>query len=297
MRAILNRISIRRVMTAHRPSQAPEVLVKLRHIAETLALRDRIRLVPREEDTLRDTLAETIDGACGRPARRAPSAPRWKTKWSRESYYITAVIMDSAVDLYDGPARALHDAYPGEDWDELRSFCIMPRGSAATATEPERHARRSRWRRLRTLRVAARAVYLRALDSLSEHLTQSVDEAPVDPALAPPDGAPGVNEVYRARLRAIADRLAPAGTAPATICWPTCAAGGQSARQPRRARRDRALRRLIEKVRLFGLHLVPLDVREDARLHRAALDEISALTGCATATRMLRKRSAGAAGA
>jgi len=45
-------------------------------------------------------------------------------------------------------------------------------------------------------------------------------------------------------------------------------------------------------VRLFGLHLVPLDVREDARLHRAALDEISALTGCATATRMLRKRSA-----
>ena len=30
----------------------------------------------------------------------------------------------------------------------------------------------------------------------------------------------------------------------------------------------------IRKVRLFGLHLVPLEVREDANLHRAALDEI-----------------------
>lgn len=30
----------------------------------------------------------------------------------------------------------------------------------------------------------------------------------------------------------------------------------------------------MEKVRLFGLHLVPLDVREDARLFRSALDEL-----------------------
>ncbi|HVO71545.1 MAG TPA: phosphoenolpyruvate carboxylase, partial [Aggregatilineaceae bacterium] len=35
-----------------------------------------------------------------------------------------------------------------------------------------------------------------------------------------------------------------------------------------------ALDRLIEKVRLFGLHLVPLEVRQDARLHAAAIDEI-----------------------
>ena len=35
-----------------------------------------------------------------------------------------------------------------------------------------------------------------------------------------------------------------------------------------------SVQRLIRKVRLFGLHLVPLEVREDANLHRAALDEI-----------------------
>jgi len=34
------------------------------------------------------------------------------------------------------------------------------------------------------------------------------------------------------------------------------------------------LRRLILKVRLFGLHLAPLDIREDARLQRAAVDEL-----------------------
>src|SRR4030095_9269738 len=31
---------------------------------------------------------------------------------------------------------------------------------------------------------------------------------------------------------------------------------------------------LMEKVRLFGLHLVPLDIREDSRLHANALDEM-----------------------
>ena len=35
-----------------------------------------------------------------------------------------------------------------------------------------------------------------------------------------------------------------------------------------------AVQRLVRKVRLFGLHLVPLEVREDANLHIAALDEL-----------------------
>jgi phosphoenolpyruvate carboxylase len=35
-----------------------------------------------------------------------------------------------------------------------------------------------------------------------------------------------------------------------------------------------ALRRLMRKVLVFGLHLAPLDIREDARLHTATLDEL-----------------------
>jgi phosphoenolpyruvate carboxylase len=34
------------------------------------------------------------------------------------------------------------------------------------------------------------------------------------------------------------------------------------------------LRRLIQKVRIFGLHLLPMDIREDAQRHATALDEI-----------------------
>src|SRR4029450_11205912 len=35
-----------------------------------------------------------------------------------------------------------------------------------------------------------------------------------------------------------------------------------------------ALRRLVRKVQVFGLHLVPLDIREDARLQAVTLDEL-----------------------
>ncbi|MEL7674498.1 MAG: phosphoenolpyruvate carboxylase, partial [Chloroflexota bacterium] len=276
MRAILNRISIRLVMTAH-PSEAKrqEVLVKLRHIAETLALRDRIRLVPREEDTLRDTLAETIEELWQtRPTRTVRAT--LEDEVESGIYFITAVIMDSAVDLYDDLRRALQDAYPGEDWGELPLILHYASWIGGDRDGNPNVTPEVTLETLRTLREAARAVYLRALDSLSEHLTQSVDEAPVDPALAPPDdGSPGVNEVYRARLRAIADRLAAGGYRSGDDLLADLRPLADSLRANHGERAaNGALRRLIEKVRLFGLHLVPLDVREDARLHRAALDEI-----------------------
>ena len=276
MRAILNRISIRLVMTAH-PSEAKrqEVLVKLRHIAETLALRDRIRLVPREEDTLRDTLAETIEELWQtRPTRTVRAT--LEDEVESGIYFITAVIMDSAVDLYDDLRRALQDAYPGEDWGELPLILHYASWIGGDRDGNPNVTPEVTLETLRTLREAARAVYLRALDSLSEHLTQSVDEAPVDPALAPPDdGSPGVNEVYRARLRAIADRLAAGGYRSGDDLLVDLRPLADSLRANHGERAaNGALRRLIEKVRLFGLHLVPLDVREDARLHRAALDEI-----------------------
>jgi phosphoenolpyruvate carboxylase len=35
-----------------------------------------------------------------------------------------------------------------------------------------------------------------------------------------------------------------------------------------------ALRQLMQKLRLFGLHLLPLEVREDAQRHAATVDEL-----------------------
>ncbi|MCL4254650.1 MAG: phosphoenolpyruvate carboxylase, partial [Anaerolineae bacterium] len=42
---------------------------------------------------------------------------------------------------------------------------------------------------------------------------------------------------------------------------------------------DGTLGWLIRKVELFGLHLAPLDVREDARLHASAINEMFAHYG------------------
>ena len=62
-------------------------------------------------------------------------------------------------------------------------------------------------------------------------------------------------------------------TGPAT----TCCAIGHHRRQlarPTQPARGGGAARLVDKVRQFGLYLVPLEVRQDARLHAAAVAEI-----------------------
>ncbi|MBC7814105.1 MAG: phosphoenolpyruvate carboxylase, partial [Burkholderiales bacterium] len=141
---------------------------------------------------------------------------------------------------------------------------------------------------LATHHRAARAVYLDEIAALREHLTQSADEVPISDALraaveaaskaAPQDSQnferyPG--ELYRQMMHLIWIKLDAAAYANGDelladlmlIEDSLCQHHGQHAA-------NGALKRLIRKVRAFGLHLVPLDVREDARLYAAALDEI-----------------------
>ena len=273
MRAILGRIRVRLVMTAH-PSEAKrqEVLVKLRHIADLLAERDQTRLLPREDQRIRDGLAETIEELWQTRPNRAVRATL-EDEVQAGIYFITAVIMDAAVDLYEDLHAALSDAYPGEDWRDLPLILQYASWIGGDRDGNPNVTPEVTLRTLQTLRDAARAVYLREINTLAEHLTQSIDEAPVDPALA--NGSPETNEVYRTKMRAIAAKL----EADAYRSGDDLLADLEPCAESLRANRGEraangALRRLIQKVRLFGLHLVPLDIREDARLHRAALDEI-----------------------
>ena len=273
MRAILGRIRVRLVMTAH-PSEAKrqEVLVKLRHIADLLAERDQTRLLPREDQRIRDGLAETIEELWQTRPNRAVRATL-EDEVQAGIYFITAVIMDAAVDLYEDLRAALSDAYPGEDWRDLPLILQYASWIGGDRDGNPNVTPEVTLRTLQTLRDAARAVYLREINTLAEHLTQSIDEAPVDPALA--NGSPETNEVYRTKMRAIAAKL----EADAYRSGDDLLADLEPCAESLRANRGEraangALRRLIQKVRLFGLHLVPLDIREDARLHRAALDEI-----------------------
>ena len=138
---------------------------------------------------------------------------------------------------------------------------------------------------LGTLRQAARQVYLNGIAFLRDHLTQSTDGISVSPALmqrveniAFPERSS--DEVYHLMTGLIWDKLD-------RDEYPThleLLADLEIVRDSLLENKGEfvangTLRRLMEKVRLFGLHLVPLDVREDARLHRSTMTELLAYYG------------------
>src|SRR5690606_24010370 len=133
---------------------------------------------------------------------------------------------------------------------------------------------------MRTLRNAARQLYLSEIAFLREHLTQSLDEITVSPALLErvqgmqfPERAH--DEVYRQFMGLVWEKLNEDGYATSDDLLADLQLVEESLLQNRGEFVARGtLRRLIQKVKMFGLHLVPLDIREDARLHIAALDEL-----------------------
>lgn len=280
LRAHLEQISVRLVLTAH-PTEAKrkEVLLKLRHIAQMLGQHDCNDLLPREQRALEAALAEEIEEL-------------WQTSPTRHTvatvadevdfglYFITSVIMDVTLDVLADLRAALEQYYPDADWSALpaplrfSSWIGGDRDGNPFVTADVTLST------LQTQREAARRVYGEALIFLRDHLTQSSTEVTVAAdllarvaAARPAPRYPG--EPYREWLDVIAERLA-------ADAYPTGAellADLLLVVESLRANRGSlvaggALARLVEKVRLFGLHLVPLEIREDARLNAAALDEL-----------------------
>ncbi|MCS7070797.1 MAG: phosphoenolpyruvate carboxylase, partial [Anaerolinea sp.] len=142
---------------------------------------------------------------------------------------------------------------------------------------------------LALLRDAAREVYLREIAFLCERLTQSLDEVDADPELlervrqqASISSISGrsQDEIYRTFMTYVHNRLRDDGYPSADELLSDLQIVERSLRTHLGQHAAQGtLRRLIEKVRLFGFHLVPLDIREDARLHRAAIDEMLRVYG------------------
>ncbi|MCC7208472.1 MAG: phosphoenolpyruvate carboxylase, partial [Anaerolineae bacterium] len=119
MRAILDRVRVRLVLTAH-PSEAKrkEVLHKLRHIAQLLAARDRAGILDREQRAIDASLMEEIEELWQtRPTRAVRATIMDEVDFG--VYFLTSVIMDVALDLYDELRFLLERHYPGEDWSDL----------------------------------------------------------------------------------------------------------------------------------------------------------------------------------
>ncbi len=281
MRVLLRRLRVRLVLTAH-PSEAKrkEVLVKLRRIASLVAAGEDSALLPRERRVLEAALAEDIEELWQTRFTRAVR-PAVRDEVDFGLYFLTSVVMDVAVDLMADLRDALTRLYPGEDWRDLPSVLTFASWMGGDRDGNPNVTPEVTLDTLDTLHKAARQTYLADIASLLDHLTQSVDEVPVSSLLRyslPPEDAPGVRypgEIYRQKMLSIQQRLMADGYATSEALLEDLLMVQDSLRQNRgQHAATGALGRLIEKVRLFGLHLVSLEVRQDARLHVAALDAL-----------------------
>ena len=277
---LLNRLQVRLVMTAH-PSEAKrkEVMLKLRQLAQRIEASDGKQLLPREHHQLESSLAEEIEELWQTRPTRA-NRPTVIDEVDFGVYFITSVIMDVALELVDDLQLTLERYYPGKDWSDLPPFLQYASWIGGDRDGNPNVTADVTLETMRTLRNAVRQVYLSEIAFLREHLTQSLDEISVSPALLErvqgmqfPERAH--DEVYRQFMGLMWDKLNEDGYATSEELLADLKLVEDSLLQNRGEFVARGtLRRLIQKVRMFGLHLVPLDVREDARLHLAALDEL-----------------------
>ncbi|HLY25187.1 MAG TPA: phosphoenolpyruvate carboxylase, partial [Aggregatilineales bacterium] len=293
MRRLLSRLSVRLVLTAH-PSEAKrkEVLIKLRRIAEIMATREVPGLVPREVHALEDALFEEIEELWQtRPTR--PTRTTVLDEVDFGLYFIVDVIMDVVVDLYAEFRDSLQKHYPDQDWTALPTLLRYASWIGGDRDGNPNVTADVTLQTLDTQRRVAREVYLRELTILRDHLTQSTDEISISPRLqqalreAGEDGEQSVSpfspdEAYRRYATLILNRLSDDKYKSGQELVDDLEIMAESLRENRGKHvANGMLHRLIQKARVFGLHLMPLDVREDAQRHAAALDEVFRVYGVA----------------
>ena len=288
--SLFDNLRVRLVLTAH-PSEAKrkEMLVKLHAISEMMDRHDREDFPPRERAVFLAALREQIEALWQTPANRSTR----KTVMDEVDfglYYLTSVIMDVVIDVYEDLIRSLDEACPEADWSQPQGLLRFASWIGADRDGNPNVTADVTLQTLAVLRRAALQLWLREVTQLQEQLTQAVaegqDVAELRATLAQqPDAAqlearwPG--QPWRQLLQVVGRRLQ------ATLdAGPGAYAGSRELideleriRHSLIANGSRqvangSLLRLIRKLRLFGLHLVPLELREDAGLHRDALDEL-----------------------
>ncbi len=280
VRALLERTRTRLVMTAH-PSEAKrkEVLIKLFHIAQMMHRLDSPRLLPREKRVIEASLSEEIEELWQtRPTRASRPTPADEVDFGM--YFITSVIMDVVLDVYDELQAALETYYPEDDWSDLPGVLQYASWIGGDRDGNPNVTADVTMETLAQQRSAARLSYLKEIAHLRDHLTQSSDEVGMSDALIErlqrtpyPDSAP--DEKYRLMMDIIWHKLNKEEYPTGDSLLEDLNLVADSLRQNQGLNVVKGtLGRLMRKIKLFGLHLVPLDVREDARLHRAAVEEL-----------------------
>jgi phosphoenolpyruvate carboxylase len=185
--------------------------------------------------------------------------------------------------VYEELEASLYTYYPEADWSALPTVLRFGSWIGGDRDGNPNVTSDVTWQTLATLHQAALHVYQHDVASLRDHLTQSTAEVGVSPELLAAVRAHdnGIletrypDEIYRQQMHLIWQRLHVDAYRDSHALLHDLALVRESLRHYDgiHAASD-AIRRLMRKVQVFGLHLAPLDIREDARLHTATLDEL-----------------------
>ncbi len=278
---LLGQIQVRLVLTAH-PSEAKrqEVLIKLRHIATLMAQRERrAPRIPVEERFFTAALLERIEELWQTAPTRA-ARPTVNDEVNVGLYFLTCVIMDTTVNLYEDLRSVLEVYYPEGNWHDLPIFLHFASWIGGDRDGNPYVTPELTLQTIQRLCDTVRDVYLQKLDEIRDHLTQSLGEVTVSKTFLDSLHTPHQREVYRQKIDSIIQRLIENDYLTAQDLLQDLILIQQSLLQNKGTHAARgSLQRLILLVRIFGLHLVPLEVREDARLHEQAIGEIFAHYG------------------
>lgn len=274
VRNILKQLRLRLVFTAH-PSEAKrkELLIKLRSITEMMAKLERESLLARELAALEDELAAEIEELWQtRPIRAHQTTVADEVDFGL--YFMTSIVMDTAVDIYDALQTALEAHYPTEDWRILPPILRYASWIGGDRDGNPNVTVEATLETLKALREAAKTVYLKDIAHLREHLTQASDSG-IIVGLSNGTGRDYSGEPYRMAMDVIYHRLETDTYAAGTDLLKDLQLVQDSLIENNGKRiAQTELRHLIRKVRIFGLHLTPLEIREDAGLHAATVHEL-----------------------
>lgn len=276
VQALLEQIYVRLVLTAH-PSEAKQqdVLIKLNHVTTLMAQRERRQpLLPNEERYFEAQLLERIEELWQTAPTRA-QRPAVADEVQSGLYFVTTVIMDAVVDVYEALRSALQDFYPDHDWTSLPIVLRFASWIGGDRDGNPYVLPETTLQTIDTLHKTAREVYLESLRALRTHFTQSMTETAASPALLESLQPPFDREIYRQKLDQIIHTLKKKRYASKDDFLADLGLVQQSLRENKGTHAANGqLQRLIQQVEIFGLHLLPLEVREDARLHEKAIEEI-----------------------
>ena len=277
VRTLIEQISVRLVLTAH-PSEAKrqEVLVKLRRITDLMNKRDRQMFTPMENHHIEAEILQRIEELWQTAPTRA-DRPSVEDEVEFGLYFLTAVIMDVTTAIYDELRTSLQTHYPEQDWLELPVFLRYASWIGGDRDGNPFVTPEVTLKTLRKLRRSARRHYAKKMVRLISYFSQSREEIGVSDELLAALVKKPKREVYQQFMRQILGHLEDGDYAHGSdlvedlliIQRSLLANKGQQVAYGE-------LQSLIDQVRIFGLHLVPLEIREDARLHRLAVAEICA---------------------